>query len=77
VLIRQGDESRDFFVILKGQAMVWRDGVLAARLDAGDYCGELAVLTDAARDATVVAATPVEALVFDDAAFAELLAAVS
>ena len=76
VLIRQGDASRDFFVILKGAASVWRDGVLVARLGPGDYCGELALLTDASRDATVVAAQPVEALVFDDGAFGELLAAV-
>jgi len=76
VLIRQGDGSRDFFVILKGAASVWRDGVLVARLGPGDYCGELALLTDAPRDATVVAAQPVEALVFDDGAFGELLAVV-
>src|SRR2546422_1761824 len=73
VFVRQGQEGRHFYVLLEGEATVWRDGVVVARLRAGDYCGELALLTEEPRDATVIAATPMQVLAFDEVAFSGLL----
>lgn len=54
-LTRQGEPGREFLIILEGTAVVRRDGRKVAELGAGDFLGELAVLSGAPRTATVVA----------------------
>ena len=54
-LTRQGEPGREFLIILEGTAVVRRDGRKVADLGAGDFLGELAVLSGAPRTATVVA----------------------
>jgi CRP-like cAMP-binding protein len=54
---------REFVVILDGIAEVFKQDVLVATLDRGDFFGEIALLTGEPRTATVVAVTPVVVLV--------------
>ena len=73
VLIREGDRGREFFVLLEGEAEVKQRGRLIRTLHAGDFFGEIALISRTPRTATVVAKTPVRALVITDRAFRTLL----
>ena len=58
-LVREGEEGDALFVILEGEAVVQTDGRELARVGAGDYFGELAILDGEPRAADEVAATDV------------------
>jgi CRP-like cAMP-binding protein len=73
VLVYEGDWGHEVFVIAEGEAEVTAGGRMLALLDAGAVIGELAVLNPAPRTATVVAASPMRFLVFEDNAFESLL----
>ena len=73
VLTREGDRGREFFVVLEGSADVGRDAQSFPSLGTGDFFGEIALVTDKARTATVTATTPMRMLVITDRAFRELL----
>jgi CRP-like cAMP-binding protein len=73
-LTRESDTGREFVVIVEGEADVKRRGRRISRLSAGDFVGEIALLTGSPRTATVTATTPVRALVLTDRAFRALLA---
>ncbi len=73
-LVRQGERGRHLFVILWGTATVIRDGRRVAELGPGDFFGELALLIDAPRNATVTALTPMEAIVLSRKEFDAALA---
>ena len=72
-LIREGERGREFFVLLEGQAEVTQDGKPIRTMKDGDFFGEIALVADAPRTATVTARTPVRVLVVTDRAFRSLL----
>ena len=63
VLTQEGGPSHEFFVITSGSATVTRNGGEVARLEAGDFFGEVGVLRSEPRNATVTADTPMSLLV--------------
>ena len=73
ILVLEGQRGREFFVILSGQAAVMHDDDTVATLRTGDWFGELALLANAPRNATVAALTPMELFVLDDSEFSALL----
>ena len=72
-MTRQGSPGREFFVLLEGEADVTKDGRAINQLSAGDFFGEIALVSDSPRTATVTATTPVRALVITDRSFRRLL----
>lgn len=72
-MTRQGAPGREFFVLLEGEADVTKDGRRINLLSAGDFFGEIALVSDTPRTATVTATTPVRALVITDRSFRRLL----
>ena len=73
VLIREGDRGREFFVVVSGEVEVRRKGRKVATLGPGTFFGEMALLSQAPRSATVTALTPLDVLVITDRAFVALL----
>ena len=72
-LIREGERGREFIVIAEGTVRVTRNGKQLRDLGAGDFIGEIALVADVPRTATVTATSPVRLLVVTDRAFRGLL----
>jgi CRP/FNR family cyclic AMP-dependent transcriptional regulator len=72
-IVNEGETGNEFFVILDGTASVRRQGRKVATIGAGSGFGELALLGDAPRNATVVADTDVELVVVREPDFVGLL----
>jgi CRP/FNR family cyclic AMP-dependent transcriptional regulator len=72
-LIREGERGREFIVIANGTVKVTRNGKQLRELGAGDFIGEIALVADVPRTATVTATSPVRLLVVTDRAFRGLL----
>src|SRR4029453_5544897 len=73
VLIREGERGREFFVLLEGEAEATRKGKELATRGAGEFFGEIALVSNLPRTATVKTRTPVRALVIRDVDFRALL----
>ncbi len=73
VLCRQGDLGSEFLVIIEGEAEVTKDGAPVATLGPGDYFGEIALVEDVRRTATVTAATSLRFFILTRQAFRSLL----
>jgi CRP/FNR family cyclic AMP-dependent transcriptional regulator len=72
-LTKEGAPGREFFVILEGNAEVRRNGQLIASMRGGDFFGEVALVTDVPRTATVKTTSPVRVLVLPTREFRQLL----
>jgi CRP/FNR family transcriptional regulator, cyclic AMP receptor protein len=72
-LTQQGRPGREFFVLIEGTADVKKGSRRVNRLGAGDFFGEISLVTQRPRTATVVATSPVRALVITDRSFRSLL----
>jgi small-conductance mechanosensitive channel/CRP-like cAMP-binding protein len=78
IIVREGDAGDEMFVVLRGRAAVYKnpadaERVPISRLGPGDIFGEMAVLRDARRSATVQALEECELLAISAAAFCELI----
>ncbi len=72
-MTREGSRGREFFVLLEGEADVTKGGSGINKLGPGDFFGEIALISDSPRTATVTATSPVRALVITDRSFRRLL----
>jgi CRP/FNR family cyclic AMP-dependent transcriptional regulator len=72
-LIREGERGREFIVVVDGTVRVTRGGKKLRDLGSGDFIGEIALVSDVPRTATVGATSPVRLLVITDRAFRNLL----
>ena len=68
-----GDFGDKVYFIVKGEATVEREGVLVSTLKSGDVFGEVALISNHARNATMRAATAMDTVVVSREAFKELL----
>jgi CRP/FNR family transcriptional regulator, cyclic AMP receptor protein len=73
-IVRAGERGDTFFVILDGTVLVKPPGKRAVRLVAGDSFGEMALLDDAPRSATVEAQDEVFVMLVGRSAFSKMLA---
>lgn len=69
VMTREGRPGREFFVLIEGTARVTKDGQKVAELKGGDWFGEIALITNRPRTATVTATSAVDVLVLTDRRF--------
>lgn len=72
VLCKKGESGGDFFVILEGKAEVDAQGGKRA-LGPGDFFGEIALIDNGPRTATVTAATPMRCLVLSHSQFRDVI----
>lgn len=72
-IVRQGTTGTALYIILSGRARVERDGTTVAELGPGDFFGELALIEEHSRSATVIATEPTECLLFVAWEFTALL----
>ena len=72
-LIREGERGREFLVIVNGTVRVTKGGKKIRDLGSGDFIGEVALVSDVPRTATVTATSPVRLLVVTDRAVRGLI----
>jgi CRP/FNR family transcriptional regulator, cyclic AMP receptor protein len=75
LLVEQGEAGLLFFVVLAGTASVVRDGRSISSLGPGDYFGELALLDNSPRSASVTSNTDMTMLVIRQRHFQRVLQA--
>ena len=71
-LSRQGATGREFVVIVEGSAEVRKNGRKINQLGAGDFLGEIALISGAARTATVTTTSETRILLLNDRGFRRL-----
>ena len=72
VLAREGDLGEEFFVIESGTAAVSRGGAPVAKLGPGDFFGEIALIREERRTATVTATSPMVLILMSGSSFRSL-----
>jgi CRP/FNR family cyclic AMP-dependent transcriptional regulator len=73
VMATEGDRGREFFVLLEGEAEVTKGDRQINTMGKGDFFGEIALVTEMPRTATVKATSEVRVLVINERDFAALL----
>lgn len=72
-VMKQGDTGEELFIVLSGQVDILRGGAVIATLDAGAHVGEMALVRNQPRSASVRAKGPAELMVIRRRDFFELL----
>lgn len=72
-LCEQDKSGADFFILLSGTAEARRDGKTVRKLNPGDFFGEIALLDNGPRTATVVTTSPSSCLVLGPSQFQDVL----
>ena len=72
-LCQEGEIGREFFVIVEGKVEVTRGGKRVAMRGGGEFVGEIALLEQTPRKATVTAKTPLRVFVLTDKDFRDLV----
>jgi CRP-like cAMP-binding protein len=72
-LTTEGEPGREFFVLIEGEADVRRKGRKVNVMGPGDFFGEIALVSNRPRTATVTATSPLRLLVITDRGFRELM----
>ena len=73
VLCKEGEIGQEFFAIVEGKVKVTRKGRRVTTRGGGDFVGEIALLDDVPRTATVTAETPVRLFVLTRKDFRHLV----
>ncbi|HEX9597788.1 MAG TPA: cyclic nucleotide-binding domain-containing protein [Gaiellaceae bacterium] len=73
LMAEEGDRGREFFVLLEGEADVTKGDKSINTMHAGDFFGEIALVTQMPRTASVRATTDVRVLVVTERDFSALL----
>jgi len=76
VLAKQGSKGWEFFLIVEGKAQVQKNGKTIRKLTSGDFFGEISLIDNESRTASVTAETDMILLVVDARSFDHLLEAV-
>lgn len=74
VVFDQGDYGDKIYFIVKGEVEIIKDGAPVATLRAGDVFGEIALVSDRPRTASVRAKSPLDVVTVSRGAFKKLLA---
>jgi CRP-like cAMP-binding protein len=68
-LVKEGERSHEFFVIEEGTAAVISGGKHVTDLGPGDFLGEIGLLRPSDRTASVIATSPIRAIVMAEEDF--------
>jgi CRP-like cAMP-binding protein len=73
VLCKEGETGQEFFVIVEGETEITSEGKRVAARGGGDFVGEIALLEETTRTATVTAKTPLRVFVLTRQDFRHLV----
>lgn len=73
VIIREGDEGNQMYVVLKGEVVISLKNRILANSLPGEIVGEMALINSEIRSATVTAKTDCELALIDQSSFKSLL----
>ena len=72
-IVKEGTTGTALYVVLSGSARVERDGEVIGQVGAGDFFGELALIEEHSRSATVIANEETDCLLFPAWEFTALI----
>src|SRR4051794_36962216 len=72
-LCREGEIGSEFYVIMDGEAEVTRGGQAVATHGSGGFFGEISLVEDVPRNATVTATTPIRCFMLTRGRFLHVL----
>jgi PPM family protein phosphatase len=73
VIVREGEQGEQLYIVLSGQVEVLRSGAPVARLEAGEHFGEMSLIRNQPRSASARAMGPTQLMVIHRKDFFEIL----